>query len=93
MEREDIEKIAHLACLQINEGDIPQYAKNLSSILALVEKMNATDTRDVLPMSHPLAEVQRLRADVVTEKDQRDYFQQVAPQVKDGLYLVPKVIE
>jgi aspartyl-tRNA(Asn)/glutamyl-tRNA(Gln) amidotransferase subunit C len=44
-------------------------------------------------MSHPLDVVQRLREDVVTEKDQRDEFQKVAPATRDGLYLVPRVIE
>jgi aspartyl-tRNA(Asn)/glutamyl-tRNA(Gln) amidotransferase subunit C len=44
-------------------------------------------------MSHPQALAQRLREDRVAEADQRDRFQSVAPQVEDGLYLVPKVID
>ena len=44
-------------------------------------------------MAHPLDAQQRLRADVVTEHDQREHFQANAPQVEAGLYLVPKVIE
>lgn len=88
-----VRKIAHLARLGILDKDIPAYASNLSRILDLVEQMNAVDTRGVEPMAHPLDAGQRLRADEVTEADQRDHFQKIAPQVEAGLYLVPKVIE
>ena len=93
LERSDVEKIAHLARLEIYEDDIPEYAQNLSKILDLVAEMNEADTDGVAPMAHPLDAVQRLRADVVTETNQRDHFQQNAPQVEQGLFLVPKVIE
>lgn len=89
----EVEKIAHLARLAIDEGDIPLYAHNLSSILHLVEQMNAVDTGGVEPMAHPLAMPQRRRADEVTEADQRELFQSIAPQTEAGLYLVPKVVE
>ena len=93
LEKSDVEKIAHLARLAIDEQDIPAYAKNLSSILELVEQMSAVNTDDVTPMAHPMDASQRLREDQVTESNQREHFQQVAPQVENGLYLVPKVIE
>lgn len=93
LDSKDIEKIAHLARLAIDEVDIPTYAKNLSNILDLVEQMSAADTDAVTPMAHPLDEVQRLREDVVTEHNQRDHFQEYAPKTENGLYLVPKVIE
>lgn len=93
LERKDVENIAHLARLAVSEADIPEYARNLSNILTLVEQMNAVDTSGVTPMAHPLDAVQRLREDAVTESDQREHFQQVAPAVEAGLYLVPKVIE
>ena len=93
LEKSDVEKIAHLARLAIDEKDVPEYAKNLSNILDLVEQMGSVNTDDVTPMAHPLDATQRLRADEVTETNQRDHFQKVAPNVEDGLYLVPKVIE
>nr|MBS0021756.1 Asp-tRNA(Asn)/Glu-tRNA(Gln) amidotransferase subunit GatC [Gammaproteobacteria bacterium] len=89
----DVIKIAHLARLAIDEDDIPVSLRDLSNILYFVEKMNAVDTTDIEPMAHPLAATQRLRPDQVTEGNQRTRFQAVAPQVEDGLYLVPKVIE
>lgn len=93
LEKTDVEKIAHLARLAIDEGDIPEYARNLTNILHLVEQMNAVDTADVTPMAHPLELAQRLREDEVVEADQRDQFQACAPAVEAGLYLVPQVIE
>ncbi|MCF6324367.1 MAG: Asp-tRNA(Asn)/Glu-tRNA(Gln) amidotransferase subunit GatC [Gammaproteobacteria bacterium] len=93
VDQSDITKVALLARLKIDEADIPQYVDNLSNILGLVEQMSEVNTDDVVPMAHPLDAAQRLRADEVTETDQRDSFQALAPEVESGLYLVPKVIE
>ncbi len=93
LDRADVEKIAHLARLGIEDQEAESYAKDLSNILDLVEQMNAVDTVGVEPMAHPLHMAQRLRPDEVTETDQRDKYQSIAPSVEDGLYLVPKVIE
>lgn len=92
-ERSDVEKIAHLARLTIREEDIAAYVGNLSNILSLVDQLNAVDVKGVAPMAHPLDATQRLRQDDVTEINQREVFQSIAPQVEAGLYLVPKVIE
>ena len=58
-----------------------------------LDQLQAAPTDDVLPMAHPLNMAQRLRADDVTEADERDFFQENAPATEDGYYLVPKVIE
>ena len=89
----DVENIAHLARLTIKPEDIPEYTHNLSNILALVEQMNAVDTSGVTPMAHPLDMVQRLRDDAVTQNNEREKFQAIAPHTEAGLYLVPKVID
>ncbi|MDH5393626.1 MAG: Asp-tRNA(Asn)/Glu-tRNA(Gln) amidotransferase subunit GatC [Gammaproteobacteria bacterium] len=93
LDAEQVKKIAHLARIEINDADIPGYASTLSNILDLVDQMSAVNTDDVEPMAHPMDASQRLRADVVTETNQRDRFQSVAPKTEDGLYLVPQVIE
>lgn len=93
LERCDVEKIAHLARLGLDEGDLPRITDALNSILGLVDQMQAVDTSGIEPLAHPLEATQRLRADVVTERNQRDAYQAVAPSTQDGLYLVPKVIE
>ncbi len=93
LDRTDVEKIAHLARLNIAEQDIQEYAENLSNILNLVDQMQAVDTHDIAPMAHPMDAIQRLRVDEVTEGNQRDHLQTVAPAVEAGLFQVPKVIE
>lgn len=94
LERHEVEKIAHLARLTLSEAQIPFYASNLSKILDLVAHISETNTESILPMAHPLeAMVQRMRDDEVTETDQRELFQAIAPETAAGLYLVPKVIE
>ena len=89
----DVGKIAYLARLGIDAADVPEYARNLTDILDFVEQLNTADTAGVEPLAHPLEAAQRLRPDTVTETDERENFQQVAPQTEAGLYLVPKVIE
>ena len=93
LDKSDVEKIAHLARLAIDESTIPDYARDLNNILTLVEQMSAVNTDAVSPMAHPLDAHQRLREDVVSETDQRELFQSIAPKTDAGLYLVPQVIE
>lgn len=88
-----VQKIAHLARLAITPDEAKTYAESLSRILGLIEQMNAVDTKNVAPMAHPSDVALRLREDAVTETDQREKFQAIAPAVEAGLYLVPKVIE
>ena len=90
---EDVNKIAHLARLGIDKHDVNSYAQDLSEMLDLMTRMSDLNTDNVEPMAHPMDQVQRLRADVITEQNNRERFQLIAPQVEAGLYLVPKVIE
>ena len=90
---EEINRIAWLARINIDADRLGSYAQDLSGILDFIEQMDLADTEGVSPMAHPLDQVQRLRPDVVSETDQRECFQSIAPKVEAGLYLVPKVIE
>lgn len=89
----EVVKVAHLARLAIPEERLESYTHTISDILDLVAQMNAVNTDDVLPLLNPLDATQLLRTDEVTESNQRELYQSVAPRVEDGLYLVPKVIE
>lgn len=91
--RKDIEKVAVLARIQLDDTQVSALEKDLGNILDLVNQLGAADTDNVEPLAHPLDAVQRLRPDEVTEPDQRDAFQAIAPATEDGLYLVPRVIE
>jgi aspartyl-tRNA(Asn)/glutamyl-tRNA(Gln) amidotransferase subunit C len=90
---DDVKKIAHLARLNMPENELQQYTTKLSNILHLVEEMNKADTSHIEAISHALDLSQRERPDAVTEPNQREAFQKIAPKVEAGLYLVPKVID
>ena len=74
-------------------AEIETARSQLSGIFGLIEEMQAVDTKGIEPMSHAQDVAQRLREDKVTETNQREAFQAIAPQVEGGLYLVPQVIE
>ena len=89
----DIKRIARLARIAVSDQETETIRGELSNIFRLIETMQAVDTTHVAPMSHAEGMTQRLREDRVTETDQRQLLQSVAPQVEAGLYLVPKVFE
>ena len=90
---DDVRKVARLARLAMTKQETQAAQTQLQNIFGLIEEMQAVDTTGIAPMSHALDITQRLRADAVTEQNQRELFQSIAPQIKAGLYLVPQVIE
>lgn len=90
---DDIKQIAHLARIGLDDAAIDPLTKDLSTVLDLVEQLNAVDTAGVEPMAHPGDASLRLRDDVVTESNQREALQAPAPEVEQGYFLVPRVIE
>jgi len=90
---EQVKQVAHLARLELKPEQIEPMARQLSNILDMVGQLAKADTSGTEPMAHPLDMAQRLRPDAITEDNRREAFQAHAPAVKDGLYLVPKVIE
>lgn len=94
---QDVQRIAHLARLELGPAEREAMLPQLNGFFAIVEQMQAIDTQGVEPLYTPLSAIQevalRLREDAVTETNQRELNQRSAPQVEDGLYLVPKVIE
>ena len=90
---QDIQHIARLARIRVDDAEAETARGQLNSIFGLIEQMQAVDTAGIEPMAHALDVAQRLREDRVSESDQRDKFQAIAPAVENGLYLVPKVIE
>ena len=90
---DDVKRIANLARIEVADEEGNASLAQLTDIFVLIDQMQAVDTSAVQPMSHAQDVRQRLREDVVTEMDQHELFQSIAPQVEMGLYLVPKVIE
>ncbi|MDP9107971.1 MAG: Asp-tRNA(Asn)/Glu-tRNA(Gln) amidotransferase subunit GatC [Pseudomonadota bacterium] len=90
--------LANLAQIELTDAQAARSLEKLNGIFALVEQMQQVDTSGIAPLSHPIATIEpnlslRLRDDVITEKNQREAYQQCAPATQDGLYLVPKVID
>ncbi|MFI4955171.1 MAG: Asp-tRNA(Asn)/Glu-tRNA(Gln) amidotransferase subunit GatC [Gammaproteobacteria bacterium] len=90
---EEVKKIARLSKLGLSQNDAQAYTQDLDNIFKLVEQLKAVDTTGVEALAHPLEAKQRLRADVVTEPDERDTFLSIAPAHAAGMFLVPQVIE
>ncbi len=91
--RDQVQHIATLARLKLADEEFDEVVDKLSIIVDFVDLLQAAPTDDVLPMAHPLNMSQRLRADEITEPDERDEIQENAASVEDGYYLVPKVLE
>ncbi len=89
----DIRKLATLARINVDNSIIEDVAHKISDILDMIDQMQALDTSAVEPMANPLDAIQPLRPDQVTEPNQREAFQAIAPATENGLYLVPKVID
>ena len=90
---DDVARIARLARIGIDPGAAGDMRAKLDAIFALINELLAIDTAGVEPMAHAQDVMLPLRDDVVTETDHRALYQRSAPEVADGLYLVPKVIE
>ncbi len=93
LDKDQVQQIATLARLKLSDDEYAESVKKLSKIVDFVDQLSQADTSDVVPMAHPLDVAQRLRPDAVTETNERDHYQENAPSVTDGLFLVPKVIE
>lgn len=90
--QQDIKKTAQLARLRVSDDDCLYYAGQLNRIFELVEQMSEQQTENIEPMAHPQDISLRLRPDEVSEYNNRELFQSIAPATEDGLYLVPRVI-
>ena len=93
MKLSDVHRIARLARIEITEAQAEETARQLNDILAMIERIGRVDTTGIVPMSHPLDGVQRLRPDAVTETPDRERTMANAPARQDGLFLVPRVVE
>lgn len=89
----DVEKIARLSRLYLDDSEKAQTLQELNDIFAMVEKMQSVNTDGIEPMAHPHEAALRLREDKITETDRAAEYQSVAPEVRNRLYIVPQVIE
>ena len=93
LDAQTVSKIAHLARLSLNDTQCTEFATSLNKILLMMDALKAFDTDGIEPLKSPFDHPQPLRADIVSEHNQREAYQAISPAVQDGLYLVPRVIE
>ncbi len=89
----DVQKVAMLARIRLNDDEATELAPQLNEILGYVDQLAAVNTDGITPTAHPHDAAMPLRANVVTNGNRRDALQAVAPKTESGLYVVPKVIE
>lgn len=85
--------LARLSGLELTTEELARLPAQFDSILALIERLQQVNTQAVEPLAQAFDHCVRLRPDEVTSQDQRALFQPLAPEMADGLYLVPKVME
>lgn len=88
-----IHRLAELARLDLAPELEARLEADLERLIGLVSELAQVDVSGVAPMAHPAAESAPLRADVVREPDHIDALERLAPDMSQGLYRVPKVIE
>jgi aspartyl-tRNA(Asn)/glutamyl-tRNA(Gln) amidotransferase subunit C len=93
LDKSKVRQMAQLARLHITEAEATEIVHRITEILTLVDQMKSVDTDSVEPLHNPLDAVQKLRPDIVTEENNREELQKLAPKAELGLYLVPKVLD
>ena len=91
--KQEGEKVAKLARLEVTEGEQAAFAKQLSQILTHVETLKQYDTTGVEPTATVLGQVNVFRPDSVRPSLPVDCAVDNAPESADGFFLVPKIIE
>jgi aspartyl-tRNA(Asn)/glutamyl-tRNA(Gln) amidotransferase subunit C len=98
--QQDVTRIARLACIELSEADSQRAQQELTGIMRLIQQIQSIDTQGIEPMAHPLEARQDIRlrlrpdvADPTNTVEQRDQLMANSPAEKDGLFLVPTVIE
>lgn len=89
----DLDHLCRLAQLALEPVERAAVHADLARIIDMVDRMRGMPTEGVEPLAHPLDSIARLRPDEVTERVDLSAFQALAPDVEDGLYLVPRVVE
>lgn len=93
LSRADVEYVAHLSRLELDEQTIERMSHQLGRILEYIAKLNELNTEHVEPMSHPFALRNVMREDEPRPSLPREDVLRNAPEQQDGFFKAPKVIE
>jgi aspartyl-tRNA(Asn)/glutamyl-tRNA(Gln) amidotransferase subunit C len=93
IDKETVDKIAHLARLELAEDETDKMIEDMSKILDFMAKLNEINTTGVEPLVYMTDEINVLREDVVKQEITHEEALQNAPKHDDNYFLVAKVIE
>jgi aspartyl-tRNA(Asn)/glutamyl-tRNA(Gln) amidotransferase subunit C len=91
--RKEVEYVAHLARLEIDEAQKDKFTSQLNDILLYIDKLNELDTKGVEPMTHAIAVTNAFREDKIVESIGTEKSLANAPDARGEFFRVPKVIE
>lgn len=88
-----VRRIARLARIAVNDGEVVLMEKELNALLAWVEQLSEVDVSGVAPMTSVVEQRLKMRADIITEGGRAADVLKNAPLTDEGFFLVPKVVE
>ena len=91
--RKDVEHVARLARLALDEGELERIREQLAAILAYIDKLRALDVEGVEPTSHAVPLVNVMREDEIAPCLPEDEALANAPDRVDDMFRVPRIIE
>jgi len=93
IDKETLQKIAHLARLEFDEKDAEKMMQDMTNMVNFVEKLNEVDTTGVEPLTTMSHEINALREDEVKPHLAHDEALKNAPKKDADYFRVPKVLE
>jgi aspartyl-tRNA(Asn)/glutamyl-tRNA(Gln) amidotransferase subunit C len=93
IDKETVEKVAHLARLELSEEEKDKMIADMSKILSFMDKLNEINTTGVEPLVYMTDEINVFREDVVKQNITHEEALQNAPKHDEKFFLVAKVIE
>ena len=88
-----VRRIAHLARIAVEDGEVEHLKDELNGILAFVEQLQEVNVEGVEPMTSVTPMAMKKRADAVTDGGIVNDILKNAPATEDHFFLVPKVVE
>jgi aspartyl-tRNA(Asn)/glutamyl-tRNA(Gln) amidotransferase subunit C len=91
--KEEVERVAKLARLEITEAEKEVFSKHLSSILTYIDKLKTLNTEGVEPTATVLEQTNVFREDQARPCLPAEKALANAPESEDGFFVVPKILE
>ena len=93
IDKDTVNHISKLARISLDEKEISNLSKNLSSIMKFIEKLNELNTDKVTPLTSIINASLKSREDDVKDGKIRDQILKNSPEKNEEFFVVPKVVE